>query len=740
MDFILIKRLFTSELTWFLPQDAPQRANPRQQGVSLGRPQITRTLEPSRRQLIHISLRWFDGVRLIQRDVAIRRRKRTWCIEGPPLRSRRFRDLDEQCIVFIGGRRGSNGIGSEWTFELDVLHPDHAEYQPLYKACSNLLKGKETRLVRSRLMPAFVRLARQHLPVFGGGERTSATGEMSTTDREDAIEWLVTYLDGTSLKSLLDDPRSHRVDQILMLMTAEESVSSRLDDQELAQRIIDRLGTELLSDGERRELLARRRYPRRTKNYPRVGRWRRGSPSARAFVRELGLPSVFAGVRYDKAPDTEDVEAYPSPGPLHGYQKQLMEHMVATLQARDWKKRRAVVWLPTGTGKTRVMVETLLMHCRLEAPRNCILWVANRDELCEQAIEAFRQLWTVQGHLTPSADHSGIPTLRFIRLWGNRDWQDPPVFPTVIVASIQTLNSRMNNSEDYEELLAILNRRCAAMVFDEAHHVIARSYTRVMQALGLTRKRNFMDDNQRTAPPVFGLTATPARSSRDETERLATRFNGQLLEPAPPYHNMETFIRKGFLSKPVHTIINTGAKLNIRGQERTFWETFKTLPQGALGRLGNDPNRNAVILNDLRGRLGELSSVLVFACSVEHAQTLAEALSRCGHHATALFGHTPRPLRWQIIRQFRQGRIKVLVNCDLLTTGFDAPNVDAIVLARPIASRVLYAQIVGRGLRGPRNGGTEECLLLDYEDAAGPYSDLNRLRGEFRREFLGIEG
>ena len=58
-----------------------------------------------------------------------------------------------------------------------------------------------------------------------------------------------------------------------------------------------------------------------------------------------------------------------------------------------------------------------------------------------------------------------------------------------------------------------------------------------------------------------------------------------------------------------------------------------------------------------------------------------------------------------------------MCNVEVLTTGFDAPRVTHVVVARPTVSRVLYEQIVGRGLRGPRFGGTEECVIIDCVDS-----------------------
>ena len=69
-----------------------------------------------------------------------------------------------------------------------------------------------------------------------------------------------------------------------------------------------------------------------------------------------------------------------------------------------------------------------------------------------------------------------------------------------------------------------------------------------------------------------------------------------------------------------------------------------------------------------------------------------------------------------MIELFKQKKIEFLFNFGVLTTGFDAPKTDCIVIVRPTTSEVLYEQIIGRGLRGPEFGGTEECDIIDFAD------------------------
>jgi superfamily II DNA or RNA helicase len=77
---------------------------------------------------------------------------------------------------------------------------------------------------------------------------------------------------------------------------------------------------------------------------------------------------------------------------------------------------------------------------------------------------------------------------------------------------------------------------------------------------------------------------------------------------------------------------------------------------------------------------------------------------------------TRAAIRRHRVEQFRAGELSVLSNYGVLTTGFDAPVVRAVVVARPTASPVLYEQMIGRGMRGSRFGGTDECHVFDVED------------------------
>ena len=75
------------------------------------------------------------------------------------------------------------------------------------------------------------------------------------------------------------------------------------------------------------------------------------------------------------------------------------------------------------------------------------------------------------------------------------------------------------------------------------------------------------------------------------------------------------------------------------------------------------------------------------------------------------------------VDEFRAGRLRVLTNYGVFQEGFDAPMVRAVYVARPTYSPNVYLQMVGRGLRGPRNGGSEECLIVNVEDTVTNFGE-----------------
>jgi superfamily II DNA or RNA helicase len=441
-------------------------------------------------------------------------------------------------------------------------------------------------------------------------------------------------------------------------------------------------------------------------------RW--GGDEARAFVSSLGFPEDFAAATGSRR-EAEEYISGPIPlGALHDYQEEVINGLRGLIQSGTGR-RRAVVSLPTGGGKTRVTVQAAVdLILKSETCTRSVLWVAQTDELCEQAVQAFRQVWLNRG-----VDRMD---LRIVRLWGgNQNPAAPPARqPTAVVASIQTLNNRVGRDD-----LAWLSQP-GLVVVDECHHAIAPSYTGLLKWLNAKAPRP--GSPPRDEPPIIGLSATPFRGNNDDEEsrRLATRFDGRWL-PADQAALHEKLTHGGMLSIAEHEALKSPAVLpdelveRMRRQSDMDRIQFDNFLEEINRMLADDEDRNRLLLDTIAD--SEEQSILFFTNSVRHAEEMADRLNLAGISAHAVSGDTPTSARRYFLERSQRGEARVLCNHSVLTTGFDAPKTDMVLIARQVSSPVLYMQMVGRGLRGKANGGTERCRIVTVEENLGKFRD-----------------
>ena len=432
-----------------------------------------------------------------------------------------------------------------------------------------------------------------------------------------------------------------------------------------------------------------------------------GRARAVQFVRSLGFGDEWAGEpTLRRARFVEVVGPYSLPD-LHQYQRVAVTNMRAMLDGSGTDgENRGLLSLPTGSGKTRVAVQAIIEAIRYDDFGGAILWVADRDELCEQAVEAWRQAW---GSIGPREAR-----LRISRFWAGQASPEAISDAHVVVATVQTLRARMNGHEATRDLLAGVG----LLVVDEAHGSIAPSYTNLMADLGLTFRRG--DDE------IFllGLTATPYRGRDwEETERLVKRYGSNRLdfgafESDEPEAVIGELQDMAVLAEVDHGTIE-GMRLRLTEEELQQARRAPWLPDSAQEHLAEDSSRTRRIVeayNAEARRIGRDSPTLIFATSVSHAETIAAMLALEGVAARAVNGRTNAGVRRDVVDGFRRGDVKVLVNYGVFREGFDAPKTRIIIVARPVYSPNLYFQMIGRGLRGMRNGGSERCLILNVED------------------------
>jgi DNA repair protein RadD len=564
-----------------------------------------------------------------------------------------------------------------------------------------------------------------------------AFGQLSPEARSQAIEVLRRRLEPTDLRAALNElegtgrrrSRSRKSVEWIVAETEGRSrlLRSRLPEDELAAFLVDRSGLGLLQTRTLRHRMALRASADeldQLHEYPGGARGRGGRPSQakaiaertwkpgkswpRHFVRVLDLPAVFAGLAgTPREPDMLEVDPFVPLPPLEDFQADLQDQVLEVLRGPAGGNR-GVLTLPTGAGKTRTAVESLVARRLEQEHRRVTLWIAQSEELCEQAVQAFREVWIDLGHRATQVRHS----IEIARLWSSASIPDDP---DIVVASIQKLHKviRGQDSQDRQDL-ASLCERIDAVVVDEAHRMLAPSYSEVLRFIGI-------DPTLRasSAVPLLGLTATPFRSLDTETRQLAKQFQGKLLISRSLGANMVTELRhRRVLSEPQHEVLDyAGPQFPMEDDDRyrEHFEQFNDFHPGFLRELGQSTERNRVLLERLLGLPADWPT-LFFGCTVEQAIAMAVLLRRSGRGAEAVTADTRSATRRALIEEFRSGRLSVLCNYGVLTTGFDAPRVRALVVGRPTTSPVLYEQMIGRGLRGPRFGGTETCLIVDIND------------------------
>lgn len=285
---------------------------------------------------------------------------------------------------------------------------------------------------------------------------------------------------------------------------------------------------------------------------------------------------------------------------------------------------------------------------------------------------------------------------------------EPETDCSVIVATDAKLDTLLDNA-DYDWLA-----QATAVFVDEAHRAgSSERYTRILSWLGVSGRE--------WARPLIGLSATPFKGGNAGTDALAGRFGRRKLTSfdEDPYRHL---VERKVLARVQREVLH-GVDVSLSDAEINDARTLRKVSDSVMTRIGRDQARMAALVDHICGQDADWP-ILVFTPTVLSAQILAATLRYRGRASAAVSGDTGKQRRREIIKDFKNGGIQVLTNCDLLTQGFDAPGVRALYIARPTFSPGAYIQMVGRGLRGPANGGKEHCLIVDLVDNFGEVNDL----------------
>lgn len=329
---------------------------------------------------------------------------------------------------------------------------------------------------------------------------------------------------------------------------------------------------------------------------------------------------------------------------------------------RESPLRRKLISMPTGVGKTFTAL------CEVGETLGRSLWLVHRDELVSQTSDCVKtnfkglECGIVQG---PKANFDQ----RFT------------------IATVQTLS----RGERLRRLLEAGN--LSLVVVDEAHHAVASTYQKILEEVGA-----FQDNG----PIVMGLTATAQRSKKKE--KLYPIFEDLVF-----YLSLPRAIEMKLLVPMIPLKVPVPFEM----------DKIKTDPDGDFNQqdLEHEAERVGLAARLARAIVDNAGKrkVLAFACSVNQAERTATELQRLGMASEWIAGSSKTGKRRSVLRAHSAGEIQAVVNCNVLTEGYDDPSVACVAVGRPTRSQGVWLQMVGRGLRLSAN--KLNCLVIDTQGA-----------------------
>ncbi len=348
------------------------------------------------------------------------------------------------------------------------------------------------------------------------------------------------------------------------------------------------------------------------------------------------------------------------------YQQRAIDQLYSWMASNHGKN--PCLEMPTGSGKSHI-VALLCCDAVTNWPETKILMLTHVKELIEQNAEKMKQYW-------PNA-----PMGIYSASVGRKQLGEPITF-----GGIQSLRNKA-------DLLGHID----LIIIDECHLVSHKNE-------GGYRK--LISDLKEINPSliVIGLTATPYRLGHGYITDDPAIFD-EIIKPV----TIEELVEAGYLANLVSKKTNFG--INVDSVKKRGGEFIESDLQD---HVDTDLN-NATIIEETLERSEGREHWLVFCTGVAHAKKMADLLNDRGVPAACLTGENTKREREAIIRDFKSGKYRALTNANILTTGFDYPEIDLIIMARPTLSPALYVQMAGRGCR-IKEGSSKDCWVFDFAE------------------------
>jgi len=374
---------------------------------------------------------------------------------------------------------------------------------------------------------------------------------------------------------------------------------------------------------------------------------------------------------------------------LRNYQRESVLAVYASWKAN---KNTPCLVLPTGAGKSVVIAKICEDVLRWDGR---IIVVSHVKELLEQ-------LETTLIKIGIDSDNIGVYSAGLKRRETDRQ---------ITIGGIQSIHKR---SADF-----LQHGKINVVVVDESH--------RINPGLEDSMYSNFLKDMRGSNADlkIAGLTATPYR-----LDDGLIYGKDKLFESVCYESETEDLQEQGYLSPLVGK--KSKQEIDLKKLPKARGD-FKSTEMGLRFLDKVEKCVQEIIL-----QTDDRKKVLIFCCNVDHAEKTKAVFERYGK--TCGLVSSMHANRDEEIAAFKAGKLKFLVNINVLTTGFDDPDMDCIALLRSTMSTSLYVQILGRGLR--IHPDKKDCMILDFGDNIkrhGVLSDLNIKKDKEKRKTIAAK-
>ena len=437
------------------------------------------------------------------------------------------------------------------------------------------------------------------------------------------------------------------------------------------------------------------------------------------------LPETILEKKKDNSVTINTIEAKGRFFELLDYQYYIKQRVLNNLNSGNLQERM-LVHMPTGTGKTKTTMHIITNYIQFSLKKQgIVIWIAHTVELLQQAYDTFVNVW----------QHLGDGKIDVYKLWRKHTIDDIDIpLNGVIFCGLSKL---MAISENNPNLFNRLKQDARLVVFDEAHKASADKTRIVIEEL---LKMPLGYKNR----ALLGLSATPGRTTNDSYDNslLSNMFGNKLIyidsnilnqmnmgalkalntmdeENIIKYFQERKILAKIKVNRLEYQTQFTEEEIKIlKSKLRDMGYQDKDFSKKQIQVLAKNKERNRAIMQKLRELFKERIPTIVFACSVDHAKMLSAMLTLEEIPNSLVLGDMNPIDRKNSIEIFKnkESNVNIIINYEVLTTGFDSTNIKCVFITRPTCSIILYSQMLGRGLRGPMMGGNEECVLVDIDD------------------------